>query len=38
MPNYDDDDDESSEEDEGSSNRSNIALTCQIKKKKRGGN
>jgi hypothetical protein len=34
----DDDDDETSEEEEGTSNRSNAALTHQIKKNKRGGN
>jgi hypothetical protein len=34
----DDDEDESSEEEEGTSNRSNTALTRQIKNKNRGGN
>jgi hypothetical protein len=34
----DDDDDEYSEEEEGTSNRSNVDLTLQSKKNKRGGN
>jgi hypothetical protein len=34
----DEDEDESSDEDEGTSNRSNVALTRQSKKKKRGNN
>jgi hypothetical protein len=38
IPNEDDDEENSSEEEEGTSNRSNSALTCQIKKKKHGGN
>jgi hypothetical protein len=38
LPDYDDDEDESSEGEEGTSNRSNAALTRQIKKKKCGNN
>jgi hypothetical protein len=37
LPNDDDEEDEYSEEEEGTSNRSNAAFTCQIKKKKHGG-
>jgi hypothetical protein len=38
LPDDDEDEDESSDEEEGTSNRSNAALTRQIKKKKRGNN